>query len=485
MSANKDWEEKRVPIGELSLDLENPRLPDYVLANCKDDEESYNKIRQYMLEQESIMDIAESIANNGYHKSKLTIACYENDKLVALDGNRRLAICQLLSNPLLANEKNTVNRLKKLQQQSDLDDINSVRVTIAPTRDAADSEILANRMNTASLRPWENIQRFRKLRSILNSNSHATINDIAKKLNITATRITRDLTILFFYEKTLDILDDNQKEEFIQSGVNKLTRLMVSAAGKKLYKYNISGKGEIFFEDEEYAIDKLKKSIPYILGEDAIPAQVKIEYLLREVYPKIFPKEFTSQQSIGGRKPIGIELQDQIKESRWVSYKDIKTCMEGNYPSGRVIMFLQEMQKKEPINDENVNILSVSIRVVLELSLYEFLKNHGKIKEMKNKMVKERQIQDPRYVPPDQWTPSFAIMFQFVFGGNSEFYKSFDPQQQKAIDIFMKDHKDVMESMNNYIHNPWLHPDKDKIIQIWQSFGRTVLSMLASIDSKN
>jgi ParB-like chromosome segregation protein Spo0J len=86
-----DWEDKKEKIKNLNLDLQNPRVPKHIKDN-----KDVNSIRNYLIEKTDVLKIAESIAVNGYHRSAIAIVCNEHGKLVVLDGNRRLAACQLL-----------------------------------------------------------------------------------------------------------------------------------------------------------------------------------------------------------------------------------------------------------------------------------------------------------------------------------------------------------------------------------------------------
>src|SRR5438552_8872520 len=94
---NTDWEDRKEKIENLSLDLQNPRVPKHIK-----DGNDLHAIRNYLIEKTDVLKIAESIADTGYHGSVTLIACKEGEKLIVLDGNRRLAACELLLEPTLA-----------------------------------------------------------------------------------------------------------------------------------------------------------------------------------------------------------------------------------------------------------------------------------------------------------------------------------------------------------------------------------------------
>jgi hypothetical protein len=55
-----DWEDRKEPIGNLNLDLQNPRVPKYVK-----DSKDVVAIRNYLIEKEGVLKIAESITASG------------------------------------------------------------------------------------------------------------------------------------------------------------------------------------------------------------------------------------------------------------------------------------------------------------------------------------------------------------------------------------------------------------------------------------
>ncbi len=57
----KNWEDRKVHVNDLSLDLQNPRVPKHVK-----DLQEIDLIRNHLIEKEDVLTIAESIAHNGY-----------------------------------------------------------------------------------------------------------------------------------------------------------------------------------------------------------------------------------------------------------------------------------------------------------------------------------------------------------------------------------------------------------------------------------
>src|SRR4030042_840475 len=107
----KNWRDDIVDVTALELDLQNPRLPKHVR-----DQNDITQVRNYLLDKEDALRIARNIANNGYHRSAVAIVCKENGRTIVLDGNRRLAACQLLLKPELATNARDQKELEELSK---------------------------------------------------------------------------------------------------------------------------------------------------------------------------------------------------------------------------------------------------------------------------------------------------------------------------------------------------------------------------------
>ncbi|HDZ54587.1 hypothetical protein LCGC14_0101950 [marine sediment metagenome] len=286
MDAKKQWRDKKVSISELSLDLQNPRVPKHV-KELKD----VNQVRNYLLEKEGVMMIARSIANNGYHRSAVAIICEENGESIVLDGNRRLAACQLLLNPKLAPGARNKKELEGLGKILNKRQLKSVKITIAPSRKEAEKEIWDIHVNQL-LKPWQVLQRLRMYRNLIDGGEY-TVDSASKEYGTTTAKFKDELGKLYFYEYILDQVEGAKKEEeLLKTGFNTIERLIISANGKKLIDYLIDDKGNIIFKNRKNAESNLKKLLPYIVGEKKIPAQATKDYLLDNVFSKIDPIKF-------------------------------------------------------------------------------------------------------------------------------------------------------------------------------------------------
>lgn len=146
--ANSIWPTKRVAVAGLHLDAKNPRLGRETSARAPRD------IIQYLFAHDKAVEVAESIAARGFFPNEPLLAVKENDQLVVVEGNRRLAALKALREPgLLAGPLE--RRLERLARQIvDPQALATVPVTIAPNRRATDRQIAGRHIGTPVL-SWQ------------------------------------------------------------------------------------------------------------------------------------------------------------------------------------------------------------------------------------------------------------------------------------------------------------------------------------------
>lgn len=89
------FEVKTLPIGKLSLDVKNPRLPEDGKISTQDE------LVEYVARWYESISIARSIAAHGFFQSEPLIAVVEGRRHVVVEGNRRLAALKLLGSEQL------------------------------------------------------------------------------------------------------------------------------------------------------------------------------------------------------------------------------------------------------------------------------------------------------------------------------------------------------------------------------------------------
>src|ERR1044071_10087703 len=93
MAKDETWTTRPKTVRSLQLDPKNPRLGRETTARAPRD------IIQYLFEHDKAMEVAQSIARNGYFPNEPLLAVRENNNLVVVEGNRRLAALKALLEP--------------------------------------------------------------------------------------------------------------------------------------------------------------------------------------------------------------------------------------------------------------------------------------------------------------------------------------------------------------------------------------------------
>lgn len=294
----KDWKDDVVDVATLELDLQNPRLPKHVR-----DQNDIAQVRNYLSDKEDVLRIARNIANNGYHRSAVAIVCKEDGRTIVLDGNRRLAACQLLLKPELATNARDKKELEELGKITNKQELKKVKIAIAPSRKEAEKEIWDIHVSQL-LKPWQVLQKLRMYRNLIDSGEY-DIDSASSEYGVTSAQFKKELEKLFFYEQVLEnIRAEKDEEELLKSGFNKIDRLILSTNGKKLLNYSTNNKGDITFTNRSESDKKLKLLIPYITDPHKVPAQATQDFLVENVFSKIDPAFLAGKESHKEEKKI-------------------------------------------------------------------------------------------------------------------------------------------------------------------------------------
>lgn len=142
------WPTKLASVNSVHLDAKNPRLGRETTAKAP------REIIQYLFEHDKAMEVASSIATRGYFQNEPLLVIREGDKLVAVEGNRRLAALKALREPgiLEGGKARHIERLAK--RIADPESIARVPITIAPSRRATDRQIAGRHIGTPVL-AWQ------------------------------------------------------------------------------------------------------------------------------------------------------------------------------------------------------------------------------------------------------------------------------------------------------------------------------------------
>ena len=194
------WKKSDEKVSNLLLDYQNPRF------SHKKEHLSQNELINEMVRKYDVYDLAKSIANDGYFPDKSLVAVRENDKLLVIEGNRRLSALKCLLNPsiIAGKEKDKFSKLNALIEKSY---ISTVVVVIAPSREAANPIIFKEHTgNTA--KPWSPIMQAEFY--MLQINNGISIEELEQEYHRTKSEINKTLKLYYMYNIARNIVYDNK-----------------------------------------------------------------------------------------------------------------------------------------------------------------------------------------------------------------------------------------------------------------------------------
>lgn len=494
MSKSSKWEDKTVDVSELKLDLQNPRLPKYVK-----DVQDENHIRDYLLNKENVAKIARSISANGYHHSAISIAYKDSKdgKYIVLDGNRRLAASQLLSSPALAADAKTRKEFERYAEDMPAGSLSNIKVTIAPSRKAAEKEIWDIHVTPTS-KPWEVLQKLRMYRNLIETGDY-DISSASHEYGMSETKFKNELAKLFLYEQLLERTDEDGQEELINSGFNKIQRILMSANGRKLLDFSIENSGKVVINDADTFDKNLTNLTPYVVESNRVSAQVTQEDLVDNVYSKIDPKMFpvsggkvssktppsnTKQTAAKTQATSGKSLGGTGTKSDWITDAEFRLYSGAD----RVKDILSELKKNKPVKGQNLNITSIALRVAVELAIYDVLKQKGHIQKIINferariKTENAKRAASGKALLPGlnkDWTPTLNQMLDYMLDEANRLIS--DPQERRALARIQTQKKEYLTDLNSFMHNVSFKPTESGTREIWDTFGRQIFDIIKKI----
>lgn len=227
----KNYSFKGLSIDQLEVDVQNPRLPKSRLFN------NPTSVMEYLQEKENILEIAESIADNGVFPSEPLIAVKENGVYSVVEGNRRLVAMKLLDNPSLAIKAQA--KFKEASEKADLTELINLNVIVYDDRLAAAPVLIKRHTNDpAKIRPWEMIMKAHYTTSFMSAGK--SLQDVAKSLSIDISSLRTDLETLQLYHLAQSLPFENSIKEKINDEskftLSNLNRAIDSASGSRIFK---------------------------------------------------------------------------------------------------------------------------------------------------------------------------------------------------------------------------------------------------------
>ncbi|TVM15049.1 hypothetical protein DPQ33_16305 [Oceanidesulfovibrio indonesiensis] len=182
-----NWELRKLSVDALILDRENPRLPEEMLHQTQ------KAIIHFLVDQFKVLELAKSMALNGFFINETPIVAKVGKKFVVVEGNRRITALKLLRNPALAPPRKKHSYVR-LSENIDTSQWDKLPVYIAPSKEEV-APILVARHGSEMTSPWQRIMKMRFLAGeVLRGVDHETI---AEKFSVSISEVrTAAITIL-------------------------------------------------------------------------------------------------------------------------------------------------------------------------------------------------------------------------------------------------------------------------------------------------
>ena len=252
-----EWPKRKISTTSLRLDIENPRLTNFGRKPTQPE------IIDYLIENEKVFDLAKSIVSQGYFLNEQPIVHRENNKLIVLEGNRRVAACKILINPDLIKSSGKRSIIKKALKDFDLNIITKLEVIISPSREDADIMIVNRHTEGSVVEKWDKTKQDRFFYNRIKGGE--TIEELASKFSMTKGDMKKSLQRYNMFSEINKLeLDDKVKkiiQEEVKFTMTNVERVHDSKYGRDFLGIEFDSRGEVIKKLPQQEFNKRLKKI--------------------------------------------------------------------------------------------------------------------------------------------------------------------------------------------------------------------------------
>jgi hypothetical protein len=458
MTKPSQWEKDSIDTQDLFLDDQNWRFPPE-LHNLPQP-----KLLEALIDEYDVYEIASSIEENGFYPHESLVVVKEKGKYIVLEGNRRLAACKALLQPEKLSDNNR-NRFTKLSATTNKADIKKMSVVIAPLR--ADAIDLIDSLHTTPGRlKWDPISKFR-FNQAYRSGNKAKLTEANKALDIYQIARAIDLP------KDIKSVIENEKK----FNLTNLIRIMDDENSMKYLGYTFNDKGHIVITAK--APEFLKGFVPIL--QDVVTSKSFSRRVNNAEDKKNYIKEKRQQINLrtsGGGHLNADQFVKQLQKGASVTAAPAtpsarsKTTSKALIPldfdctikETRIQNVFGELQRL-PV-EKYPNAVGISLRLLLELSVFKHLHSLGEIDKMKAEAYKAAAAKKQNLA--GHWTPELKKMLDWISDPATTKLTGHLSKKIAAI-IDQKSEDPVLYSLNQLVHNPEEIPDEPSLRKTWSS----------------
>jgi hypothetical protein len=198
-----------VPLGELRLDPQNPRLPE---SQLQDDPES---LLNFIDAEYDPLTIAKSIARHGYFASEPLICVRENGALVVVEGNRRLVALKGLAEESTRESLRRPEVWRSLAEESEnLPAFDRIPVIVAENRRSV-APLIGYR-HISGIEPWDPYPKARFIASLVDDQDRS-FEEVAEEIGESVSTVRglyRNQAVLRQARQGFGLRTDRAEEKF-------------------------------------------------------------------------------------------------------------------------------------------------------------------------------------------------------------------------------------------------------------------------------
>lgn len=444
-----DWELRKLSVDSIRLDKQNPRLPEDMLN------ESQAEIINYLINEFKILEIAQSIAKNGFFINEVPIVVKDGRHFVVVEGNRRITALKLLRNPELAppRKKHTYSRLAEDIDTAQWEKLN---MYIAPSKEDA-APVLIARHGSEMTSPWQRIMKMRFLAGdVLKGIPHE---QIATRYSVPISEVKTAAVTMLIREmiRSADI-DDETKDAYLSEKfqTSTITRIIETKRFTDLTGLKLNG-AKLQYEIPKEEFLKLILRICHDIHtgitthrthEDAKARYAYIESLFAEIASgKKEKNEFEAQP----KEMDGEKEEPRKPKSRKKWERLIPETMSYTTGMPKLNELIGEGQKMSVTSYPHAG--GLLLRTILDLAVQRLYDIHGELNATKSNNGRTcgltQRIKNIHNKHSD-WFSDRATCEKFkrFTAGDSESFIH-------------------IETLNDYVHGGYGKPTKDDLSNFW------------------
>lgn len=444
-----NWELRSLSVDAVRLDKHNPRLPEDMLS------ESQENIMHYMVNEFDILEIAKSVARNGFFINEYPIVVKEGRFFVVVEGNRRITALKLLRNPDLAPPRKKYSYVR-LSEGIDVSQWNKIKMYIAPSKAEA-SPILIARHGSEMIAPWQRIMKMRFLAGdVLRGVSYEAI---AGKYAVSVSEVKIAAITMIIREMIRETdLSDEKKDLYLSEKfqTSTLARIIETKKFGELFGLNLVGSTLHFGVPQEAFVSVILKICGDIESGD-VTHRSHDGVDVRNNYIECLYKSVASGERGGGEYVAHPREEPEEKgevrkpKSRKKWERLIPDSVQYNTGNKKLNDLIVEGQNMSVASSPHA--AGLLLRTILDLAVQRLYDIHGKLLETKNE---------------DGRTLGLTKRINNLLSRHAEWLAD-KSTCDKLKQFTAKDSSSFVhiETLNDYAHGDYGRPTKDDLRNFW------------------